>query len=391
MTKTPLLLSTALVIAAPMMGHAASYFEGYEGTASIFEFTQGGFSDGGTFSGAFLAEDLNGNGQISSFEGEVLDLTATYQSDSVTTSFDIFSLNFPVVAMATTVVTPSDETPIAAPILGGARGLVFTLDGKGTIGDDGSRDIEGFGLDNGSYYYAAGPGPFQFCDGVNDCGYLATFEPGGTQIVYIDDVQMEVEAPGGPVIHSDTAELVMVTTGPIGHAGGTDESDPFLPDTDGTSEPGDPFVFTIPVDVVPGQLIFIDPVISVGYTYEVEGSTFASVKAPTFDAVADPDGYILTIDGLEQSIASGQEIFFGPGVTSFTLTGIDPTLGLDPDDIMAFVTGISLGQNAGGATVTQTPITIDTDTPAVPLPASLVFVLSGLGGLGLMRRRKAAC
>ena len=80
---------------------------------------------------------------------------------------------------------------------------------------------------------------------------------------------------------------------------------------------------------------------------------------------------------------------FGPaGVSSFTITGIDPALMLDPTNDAAFVTGVSVVSGGIPGTITQTAIT--TDVSAVPIPASGLMILSGLAGMAVLRRRRRA-
>jgi hypothetical protein len=136
--------------------------------------------------------------------------------------------------------------------------------------------------------------------------------------------------------------------------------------------------------------------VAVGYTYEVSGgggAAFATVTAPTFAAVPDADGYDLTVGATTVALAGGVVLdflaTFGETPMSFTISGIDPALALNPADDGAFLTGVSLtGFDTGVAvSISQTPITAET-TP-VPLPASILFLGAGLGALGAMKRARS--
>jgi hypothetical protein len=110
-----------------------------------FTFTQAGFSDGAEVTGAFSGTDVDGNGQLSWFAGEVTAFVMSFSGNSLV---DAFSLDF-----------------------SNLFGLVFDLDGD--IGDGLDLDIEGIGAASGTHFYAVGPGPFAFCDGIEDCGVVA--------------------------------------------------------------------------------------------------------------------------------------------------------------------------------------------------------------------------
>lgn len=124
----------------------------------------------------------------------------------------------------------------------------------------------------------------------------------------------------------------------------------------------------------PSQIFFIDPPIATGYEYSVTGTNFMSVKAPSLSVVNDPDGYIVSYlnsgSTASQTLPPGQSFTFPPNVSNFTLTGISPTLALDPSDAAMFPTGISVTGIPQYALpevrITQKPITT-TPVPAVPV------------------------
>jgi hypothetical protein len=109
----------------------------------MFDFSEGGFSAGAKVTGSFAGTDLDGNGQLSSFEGEV-------------TAFDMaFSGNAEVFAFTR-----------GLPDL---FGLVYDLNG-GPLGDGTTGDVEGIGVFT-LPGYIVGPGPLgNVCDGTNVCG-----------------------------------------------------------------------------------------------------------------------------------------------------------------------------------------------------------------------------
>lgn len=175
--------------------------------------------------------------------------------------------------------------------------------------------------------------------------------------------------------------------------GGTEEF-PLLPDSLG-GPAGNSFVFELPPgSIAERQTVFIDPVVATGYTYTVTGGAaeFFSVTAPSFGAVPDADGYVLTVGATSVALASGETKLFSSfvagSVFSFTITGIDPVLALAPGDPLAFVTGVALINipSAEPVIITQTPLTSD-----VPIPLPAAMLLSGIVVLaGAARRRRAA-
>lgn len=163
---------------------------------------------------------------------------------------------------------------------------------------------------------------------------------------------------------------------------GSSEFTPLLPND---PDPNDNiFVFTLPGDLDIGEIFFIDPPVAVGYIYTVVDAEFQSIQMPSLAAVPDLDGYTVEIGGLFFDLAPGEFLdVSGLFATTFTLTGIDPLLLVDPLDFLAFPIGVSL-QNplpGGTLTITQQPI-----TEAVPLPGALPLYLGGILAFAAARR-----
>ena len=178
-------------------------------------------------------------------------------------------------------------------------------------------------------------------------------------------------------------------------APGATEEFPLLPGAIG-GPAGNSYVFELPAgSIAERQIVFIDPVIATGYTYTVSGGAdFFAVQLPSFGAVADTD-YVVTFDGIDYFATSGEVVIFAAHtatpIYSFTITGIDESLMLDPDNALAFVTGIGLlNIGTGTQTITQTPIETFVPDAAIPIPAPFALLLSGLVlAFGVSRRRAA--
>ena len=123
----------------------------------------------------------------------------------------------------------------------------------------------------------------------------------------------------------------------------------------------------------PSPIFFIDPPIATGYDYTVTGTSFTDVKAPSLGAVNDPDGYTLSYlnagVAASQTLLPGQDFSFPSAVSNFSISGISPSLSLDPSDTAIFPMGVSLAgiPQAGPSTIriTQAPVTT-TPTPSLP-------------------------
>lgn len=111
-------------------------------SAASFVFYENGFSEGATISGFFTGQDTDGNGQISSFEGEVTGFGVSFSGSSLV---DPFSLG-----------------------LRDLYGIVYDLDG--TIGDGTTLDIEGVLAADANHAFGVGAALGASCNGTDPCG-----------------------------------------------------------------------------------------------------------------------------------------------------------------------------------------------------------------------------
>lgn len=173
-------------------------------------------------------------------------------------------------------------------------------------------------------------------------------------------------------------------------ANGFSPDDPFLPQNIDNGS----FVFMLDGEVIqPGDHIFIDPEIAIGYNYVVNNALFDEVEAPVlpFDSQYDLFGsndscstYTVPLGTLTGGTPF--DLSANP-LPCFSIQGIAVEDMLDPTDTLAFVTGISLTSITGNPMVTQTPITTfvggGTGVPA-PLP-----IFGASMALGWSRRLRA--
>jgi hypothetical protein len=123
-------------------------------------------------------------------------------------------------------------------------------------------------------------------------------------------------------------------------------------------------VYTFNTQVDPGQLIFIDPVVAIGYEYAIGAGdpTFASVTLPSGIGNNVYDLYLF--NGykyiFKTRINGGVAYKFGRrGVDRFLILGIEKEAALDPNNPTAFITGLTF-TGSGRFTGSMTPITEST-------------------------------
>jgi len=175
---------------------------------------------------------------------------------------------------------------------------------------------------------------------------------------------------------------------------GSDPEFPILPDAFDLENPEFAFEFEIIEDGL-GTLfpIFIDPIIAVGYSYAVTGPNVESILIPTALPNGDAE-FTAMINGVGYDLFAGvtfdieAETGIVGGVSYFEILDIDTNEGVDPNDNLAFNTGLTFS-SAGSVGVIQTPITFDTDPQAVPEPSTLFLLVAGFGGLFVKRKKRS--
>ena len=235
---------------------------------------------------------------------------------------------------------------------------------------------------------------FEAIEGTELNGLLA---PNGIPLLQFD-IPVEPGSTGNTftMLLADASDDALDTTvylssfGNFAVENGESEFTPLMPDEGVEVGEESEFVFTLP-EVDAGETIWFDPDVSTGYTYTAGNSgQFASVTAPTLLSVNDADGYLITITDLlgveyTEALMAGQTFDFPFPVSTFTLTGINEDLMLDPTDPTAFVTGVSFA-DPGSYTITQAAIV--TSTTSVPAPSTIAIFLLSLVGISLIRKRK---
>jgi hypothetical protein len=123
-----------------------------------------------------------------------------------------------------------------------------------------------------------------------------------------------------------------------------------------------------------------DPPVTTGYSYDLtSGSNFRSIELPPSSVISNSGPYKVTYDS-GTSLVSGGSTFDFPagGVSSFTISGIDPSLGLDPGNALAFPVGIRF-ESLGQEIFTMSALAGD-GSSSVPEPNLLgVFGMAAIG------------
>lgn len=142
---------------------------------------------------------------------------------------------------------------------------------------------------------------------------------------------------------------------------------------------GGAYVFSI--DVVADKTIFIDPKLAVGYDYVVGNGDplFASVRLPF--GIGD-NQYTLLVGGRSFKLAANETFDFAAhgfagGVARFRVAEIEEDAALDPNNSLAFPTGLTF-VDAGRFTGTMTPLCRPGAMPAqAKAPAGRALVACG--------------
>ncbi len=177
-----------------------------------------------------------------------------------------------------------------------------------------------------------------------------------------------------------------IPDGSEGEAPGGSFANPVLPIDE--SEDGT-FIFSV-INIEEGApgldgFLFIDPEVTVGYEYQVGGDV--AVTEILLPLLGDLDGYNveLLLDGqwtVVGSVLDGGSFTFEDAVKGFRVTGISPALGLNPENPVAFITGLKFNQ-PGQAELSMTSITAE-----VPEPTTWALALSSLLLVGVLRARR---
>lgn len=228
--------------------------------------------------------------------------------------------------------------------------------------------------------------------------------PGGDKSVTLNGTI--TQAVGLKTLAQILNEAAPATGGGAGQSGAGTVEDPLLPGDEASAAEG-VYKFAIGGIGLFGNgtetPIFIDPDVAIGYEYEVSsGPNFASVQVPVQGLSDSIYTLLFGDDGVggflhSQVITAGGPAFdftsvIAAGVNKFRIVDIDPTLGLSPSSVDAFITGLTYVPPTTGSAVSEMTMTALTtfidDSVTVPEPGTLSLSAVGLVALWRIRRRR---
>ncbi len=164
----------------------------------------------------------------------------------------------------------------------------------------------------------------------------------------------------------------------------------FLPIVNPTGSPTGGTIYKFGIDnITPGQTVFVDPAVAIGYDYQV-GSGDPNFKSVLLPQVGNNLFDLYLWNGskfaFHATVGAGSEyVFPSGGVDRFRVLGIEVGAGLDPNNATAFITGLTF-VSAGQFTGTMTPIIAEAlcsnlgDDPKPSLLDQDIYTLQGARG-----------
>lgn len=176
-------------------------------------------------------------------------------------------------------------------------------------------------------------------------------------------------------------------------ADGLTPDTPLLPDTDTNNTDDSIFEFTF--DSNDTGFTFIDPFVAYGYDYEILTGTnfFTDVLLPVdfgvgnqFDLWLDNGSGVLADSGIDLTGGIAYNFTDPLGIDKFGIRGIDTDLLLDPNDPLAFITGLNFVVPGAPVNMSQTAVTVFV-ADTVPAPTTLILLMSGIIGFAVRQRK----